>query len=333
MSAGAAPNVRIGFAMNPKKSKNFLEPFSDFLTSRGVQHVVFDLNHLSLEVPHDIDVLVHKITDFMASVDDPKSKECIQAFNRILERFPNAVLLDDPACIAHCLHRSVMYEKLENAFRGKERVHIPRCFTASSGADAVQLRTKLGMRFPLLVKSEIACGRSDTHDFVILSTEPQLEACALTVPFVVQEFVNHGGIVYKVYVVHDHVWANTRRSIRDLQQSESICTCFNSQHEFPDLLANVADLSNPVVDAALLAVFADIAKSIHSAFGLHLFGFDVLIPSRDASAASDPTDPEQQYLVVDVNYFPSYKKTPNIYAVLLEFTSQLIATRRRGRPL
>lgn len=69
--------------------------------------------------------------------------------------------------------------------------------------------------------------------------------------------------------------------------------------------------------------FRATAAVIQKALGLSLFGFDVIVPTRGRGAASfDPSltggsgsaaggidkEEEEQLLVIDVNFFPSYKE-------------------------
>jgi inositol-1,3,4-trisphosphate 5/6-kinase / inositol-tetrakisphosphate 1-kinase len=58
-----------------------------------------------------------------------------------------------------------------------------------------------------------------------------------------------------------------------------------------------------------------IADCIRRAFGLELFGFDVLVTSFQ-------NEKEREMLVVDVNYFPSYKEVPNFSQLLAQYLAQ-----------
>ena len=56
--------------------------------------------------------------------------------------------------------------------------------------------------------------------------------------------------------------------------------------------------------------------ALKDAFGLQLFGFDILIAVDDTM------------LVVDVNYFPSYKEVPNFPALLAKYLTDRAMERR-----
>jgi Inositol 1,3,4-trisphosphate 5/6-kinase ATP-grasp domain len=64
-----------------------------------------------------------------------------------------------------------------------------------------------------------------------------------------------------------------------------------------------------------------IVDVLKRAFGLELFGFDILMGSED-----------REWLVVDVNYFPSYKEVPNFPSLLAQYlTQRVLEQRRRSR--
>ncbi len=60
----------------------------------------------------------------------------------------------------------------------------------------------------------------------------------------------------------------------------------------------------------LIGLFFASAMAIREEFGLTLFGFDVITPT-----GSDPIEGEEEgespVMVIDVNYFPSYKEVPD----------------------
>jgi inositol-1,3,4-trisphosphate 5/6-kinase/inositol-tetrakisphosphate 1-kinase len=70
--------------------------------------------------------------------------------------------------------------------------------------------------------------------------------------------------------------------------------------------AVTAEEVGPVVDA------------LRAAFGLDLFGFDVLVAPTPPSQQSYP----YEWLVVDVNYFPSYKEVNDFPSLLAKYLTQ-----------
>jgi len=77
-----------------------------------------------------------------------------------------------------------------------------------------------------------------------------------------------------------------------------------------------------------------IVDVLKKAFGLQLFGFDILMTSGGGDGedcAGDPQE-ERRMLVVDVNYFPSYKEVSNFPSLLAQYlTQRAIDSRRKTR--
>jgi glutathione synthase/RimK-type ligase-like ATP-grasp enzyme len=83
-----------------------------------------------------------------------------------------------------------------------------------------------------------------------------------------------------------------------------------------------------VVIMIVIARFAAIAQEISSEFGLSLFGFDVIVPLKpNASPSPDTTmafhesniDENSRFVVIDVNFFPSYKEVKDFPSRLRSF--------------
>ena len=76
-----------------------------------------------------------------------------------------------------------------------------------------------------------------------------------------------------------------------------------------------------------------IVEALKQAFGLEIFGFDVLIEANKTTASTAGTSMNHHedkpcMLVVDVNYFPSYKEVPDFPALLAKFlTGRAIQSR------
>jgi inositol-1,3,4-trisphosphate 5/6-kinase/inositol-tetrakisphosphate 1-kinase len=74
--------------------------------------------------------------------------------------------------------------------------------------------------------------------------------------------------------------------------------------------------------------------TLKEAFGLELFGFDILITSPQPNKVGEDSDdrmeyPMKQMLVVDVNYFPSYKEVSNFPSLLAQHLTQRAIDSRR----
>jgi len=68
-----------------------------------------------------------------------------------------------------------------------------------------------------------------------------------------------------------------------------------------------------------------VTRALRDAFGLELFGFDVLVKHNSIESRNDTTPDSsdgKEILVVDVNYFPGYKEVPNFPSLLAQYLTQ-----------
>ena len=59
--------------------------------------------------------------------------------------------------------------------------------------------------------------------------------------------------------------------------------------------------------------FVAIAAALREGFGLSLFGFDVIVPNDGKDGSNN------EYVVIDVNFFPSYKEVDDFPSRLRSF--------------
>ncbi|RVW71225.1 Inositol-tetrakisphosphate 1-kinase 1 [Vitis vinifera] len=211
---------------------------------------------------------------------------------------PNVVIIDPPDAIEQLHSRISMLEVLD------------------------------GLSFPVIAKPLVADGSAKSHKMSLAFNGEGLKK--LTTPIVLQEFVNHGGVIFKVYVVGDHVTCVKRRSLPDvsvekLGTSEGLLTF----SQISNLTAtqepgenDCEDIMNHVEEAEMppLNFVNEIAIGLRKAMGLNLFNFDVI---RDAKLGN-------RYLVIDINYFPGYAKMPSYETVLTDFFWDIVHRKSLG---
>jgi inositol-1,3,4-trisphosphate 5/6-kinase/inositol-tetrakisphosphate 1-kinase len=209
---------------------------------------------------------------------------------------------------------------------------------------------KAGLSFPMIVKPLTAAGTKASHAMAVLMDASALPKIVEKTPCLCQEYANHDSLLYKVYVLGDHVSVHKRRSLPNLPvdvKSRKSYVEFDSQRPYPRLsdmgydkntlsslkrqrpqssveehttntTAPPAPPKQPVVLVTAEEVMP-VVDALKRAFGLELFGFDILITkasssplsSSSSSSSSDMVgnsdDGNHVLMVVDVNYFPSYK--------------------------
>ena len=90
-------------------------------------------------------------------------------------------------------------------------------------------------------------------------------------------------------------------------------TC-SSKAAAPDHTCSSSDSSSKMDHGVTVAEIRPIADTIRKAFGLELFGFDILVARTEGN--------RKEMLVVDVNYFPSYKEVTNFSKMLAQYLAQ-----------
>jgi hypothetical protein len=94
-----------------------------------------------------------------------------------------------------------------------------------------------GLRPPYIVKPRVACGVAHSHSMALVLSTGGLQQLQGQVPLpaLVQEFVNHGGQQYKVYVMGDQVSAGTHLWVALLAYIHPLCDLFWDIALTPDL--------------------------------------------------------------------------------------------------
>lgn len=167
-------------------------------------------------------------------------------------------------------------------------LRCPRGISLQSSGEKVKIAD---FKFPVMVKSLQASGSYSAHDMaVVWSTE---DVDRFTYPLYVQEYINHDGTIFKIYVLGEHNFIVTRVSLPNFPLDYQEPVKFNSQdwkHELPPELTKeyTGKRKEPV-----MALIEQASSKVSQLLGLSLFGFDV-IENVDTGKLA----------VIDVNYFP-----------------------------
>ena len=174
------------------------------------------------------------------------------------------------------------------------------------------------LRFPVIAKPLAADGSTGSHKMALVFNHDGL--LKQSPPLVLQEFVNHGGVVFKVYVAGNYVKCVKRKSLPDLP-NETLATFAEGGSVSFSQISNIAVAQDGIDTTHLEEVellpqcfVMEIARGLRSAMGLHLFNFDMI---RDERVGN-------HYLVIDINYFPGYEKLPDYETILTDFLCSMI---------
>ncbi|CAL1399484.1 unnamed protein product [Linum trigynum] len=320
---------RVGYALLPKKQKSFIQ---DSLVSlcldRGIDLVPIDLRRPLID-QGPFDCLLHKLygDDWSRQLDD---------FRRL---HPHATVIDSPESISRLHNRISMLQVVSELKTNSTAVSpaatfgIPKQIVIYDKETLSDRRSWDLLKFPVIAKPLIADGSAKSHKMILIFNREGLDK--LKPPIVLQEFVNHGGVIFKVYVVGDYVQCVKRKSLPDVipgsissessvpfSQVSNITTPYRKNDDDDDDNDKYDYYKAMQLDGAEMppqSFVVDLARGLRSATKLHLFNFDVI---RDSTR-------ENKYLVIDINYFPGYAKMPGYERVLFDFLWDVVSERKR----
>jgi hypothetical protein len=90
-----------------------------------------------------------------------------------------------------------------------------------------------GITFPVICKPLEACGTPQSHLMMVLVSATDLTL--LTTPCVLQQYHNHSGVFFKVYVIDKEVMFFRRPSLPNLPAKDIQSVVFDSRHSYPTL--------------------------------------------------------------------------------------------------
>ncbi|KAK4257066.1 hypothetical protein QN277_006705 [Acacia crassicarpa] len=316
MSKPESHRYCVGYALEPKKVHSvILESLVDHANQRGIDLIQIDRTRSLIEQGR-FDCIIHKLY----------SEDWKKQLDEFSSTYPEAVIIDRPQLIERLHNRVSMLEvvnqisiPLENDTVGSPKQWVIKESKTLDDANAIE---ELGLIFPLIAKPLEANGGPNSHNLCLVFDQSGIKK--LSIPVVLQEFVNHGGVIFKIYVAGQHITCVKRKSLPDIPEEKqktmtgklpfsrvsSLAVRNDSHNEEDDTAQNNVEKAEMPPDSLI----EGLAKSLKEAMGLNLFNVDLI---RDAS---DPT----RYLVIDVNYFPGYAKLPNYVPFFTNFLWDIV---------
>eukprot|EP00271_Cylindrocystis_brebissonii_P009617 TRINITY_DN2464_c0_g1_i1.p1 TRINITY_DN2464_c0_g1~~TRINITY_DN2464_c0_g1_i1.p1 ORF type:complete len:537 (-),score=121.55 TRINITY_DN2464_c0_g1_i1:362-1972(-) len=211
-SADEKAKISVGFHFREKRVKSLFTPeLIERAATEGIEFVQVDPDRLLME-QGPFDLLLHKM----------KGEAWESQLDEYIEAHPHTVLIDPYQAVARMDDRSVMLkvvEGLDSADLGVP-VTAPKQLLVPSGLAPDDIPRFVleqgGLRLPLVAKPASANGNDSAHELALVLSEKGLAHVEL--PTVVQEFVNHGGVLFKLYVLGDYVMVAKRQSLPDIPQ-------------------------------------------------------------------------------------------------------------------
>ncbi|KAI3719633.1 hypothetical protein L6452_20535 [Arctium lappa] len=303
--------LQVGYALPTRKIESFMIPqFINYAKQQNVHFIPIDISQPLTNQGH-FDIIIHKLYTHQ--------------WNQNLHHFtttttnhhPNTttVIIDPPSAIHRLHNRITMLQPIS-------QLAIPQLTTPTQQLVHHPISSlKLDFSFPVIVKPLLVDGSSNSHDMSLVFNDEGLTK-ALTKgleleppPMVVQQFVNHGGVMFKVYVAGEYVKCVKRSSLPDVLEEmvEKMGLECGGVMKFSQISSGVTTLmaaaaGDEVVEMPAPEFVVAVAEGLRVELGLRLFNFDMI---RDEKGDG--------YLVIDINYFPGYEKLEGFEMVMTEF--------------
>ncbi|KAF3641167.1 Inositol-tetrakisphosphate 1-kinase 1 [Capsicum annuum] len=313
----AGKRFRIGYALSPQKISTFMKhSLIIHARDRGVDFIQIDLTKPLIE-QGPFDCVIHKLYD-------AEWKKQLEEFSL---KSPTTFIIDPLNAIDKLQNRVTMLEFV-NELKIQNLGTPLQVFVSDESSEALQdAMTREGLKFPVIAKPLIADGAANSHQMSLVLNQNGLTK--LDPPIVLQEFVNHGGVIFKVYVAGDHVKCVKRKSLPDINEeklntssSENLISFSRISNFAPQNQSDRESYAEMVeaMEMPPLSFVNEVASRMRDALKLRLFNFDMLRDSRIGT----------RYLLVDINYFPGYAKAPEFETMLTDFFID-IAHKKRSR--
>ncbi|XP_062857509.1 inositol-tetrakisphosphate 1-kinase [Trichomycterus rosablanca] len=312
---------RVGYWLNEKKIKRLnFHTFIDMCRKRGIEMVQLDLNE-PLENQGPLDAIIHKLTDHILEADQniTEAQRLVQSVQEYIDAHPETVILDPLPAIRTLVDRFKSYKlihKIEECMND-ERICSPPFMVLHSecGPETLEQLHQGGITFPCICKTQVAHG-TNSHEMAIIFSEEDLKD--IRPPCVIQSFINHNAVLYKVFVVGEAYSVVERPSIRNFPSgpTDRRAISFNSHNvSKPESSSDLTSREN--LEGQCWTPNDDVIKKISSCLrrtlGVSLFGIDIIINNHTG-----------QHAVIDINAFPGYEGVPTFFDDLLTHVTSIL---------
>ncbi|XP_072093201.1 inositol-tetrakisphosphate 1-kinase 4 isoform X4 [Arachis hypogaea] len=211
------------------------------------------------------------------------------------EKHPEVTILDPPDAIQHLHNRQSMLQDVAD-------LNLSDCYVAK----------------PLVVD-----GTAKSHELFLAYDEFSLSE--LEPPLVLQEFVNHGGLLFKIYIVGETIKVVRRFSLPNISEHE--LSKVDGLFRFPRVSCAAASADEAYLDPTIAehpprSLLERLAGELRRRLGLHLFNIDMI---REYGT-------KNVFYVIDINYFPGYGKMPDYEHVFTDFLLSLVQNKFKKKP-
>ncbi|MBA0596014.1 hypothetical protein Gorai_012861 [Gossypium raimondii] len=139
-----------------------------------------------------------------------------------------------------------------NLFESYGKVGVPRQLVIKRDTSSIpDFVAEAGLRLPLVAKPFVNDGSEKSHELSLAYDQYSLQK--LEPPLVLQEFVNHGGVLFKVFIVGEAIKVVRRFSLPDVTIRE--LSTYVGVYQFPRVSCAAACADDADLDSSVAGVF------------------------------------------------------------------------------
>jgi len=280
----------------------------DLCKDGSMEFIVIDMSK-SLEEQGPFDVIIHKVLEWYNQGHEVGNAKLRKLLNYVgsCSKVPKVLdPIEETVRLADRFYSMKILEDCQFVMKGIS-VFVPK-FTFLKKTDSeniLDIVNKNGMDFPIITKPPVTRCDAEAHDMAIIFSEEAVDD--INFPCVIQQFVNHSSILYKVAAVGQRMYICERPSVKNLQRSLDRTVYFDSMtvskrnvhnKDLHDRNPQKMNFQTSVsCDLPLLDedVVGELIKRITSRIDLSLFGVDIIVDEKTGD-----------YGLIDLNYLPSY---------------------------
>ncbi|KAI8058216.1 inositol-tetrakisphosphate 1-kinase [Syncephalis plumigaleata] len=300
------PIRRIGYILSPKKMKHTrFDTFNVVGQQYGMEFVPLDLNE-SFEKQGPFVAILNKVAHIILAKNrgDSQAEQTWNTIENLIQAYPSIPWIDSPYSTLALLSRETTLNHLMDQYRKQlptPDFKIPPYVIVHPNNNKYKNSLKQ-LQFPVLCKPVLAAEAPESHHMHLIWSS------------MTSQFIDHDGVIIKVYVADDWFDIEARPSMAN---TESIAHSQRSNQKMPTQFGQATATTTPVTKDIINDLKVDvnlpdtiwqeklqmidrervhrIAIAIGKALSMSLFGFDIVIDANN----------HHDYYVVDVNYFPS----------------------------
>ncbi|CAK9309059.1 unnamed protein product [Citrullus colocynthis] len=301
--------LRVGYAFPPNKERNVIRPsLIDYANLHGVDLVRIDLQTPLLH-QGPFHCIIHKLYDnaWAENLQDFASKN------------PDVVIVDRPDLISQLYNRVSMLDVVSQVKVSDSgvRIEVPKQVVVKD--EAIDSMRDLELKFPVIAKPLESDGSAKSHEMSLVFNQRGLKD--LDTPVLLQEFVNHGGVMFKVYVAGDQSVCVKRKSLPDVAETEEELekkaegamkfSQISRAVEKSEKCNGEEKKEEEEIEMPPEKIVTEVSRGLKEAMGIRLFNYDMI---RDWNST---------YYVIDINYLPGFAVLPEYEPFLTKFFKEV----------